>query len=198
MESGRDLTGGSERPQKKLRSACDICHQTKVRCSSDTPCRTCENLDIECVYSVSNRVGRPRGIKNKKTLNRLSKADESRSQIGANTGSIGEDGMLESNGALHDVFNPGSIHPEFSELQTQMGFNQPTGRPLSAPPSVNLTPDIDALNLSLPASDDPSLSMVDSTALWQTFRELADFSTTEVMLLRRVFCSLLITYRTLS
>ena len=142
---------------------------------------------MECLYSVSNRVGRPRGIKNKKTLDRLSKAGESRPQIGGNSGGVEEDGIPESNDALHDIFNPGSMHPDLSDFQTQMAVNQPSGPALSAPSSVNLTPDLDALNLSLPASDATLLSMVDSTAPWPTFHDLADFAALEVMLLRRLF-----------
>lgn len=136
---------------------------------------------------------RPRGIKNKKTLNPLSKADEPRSQIENYTDSIEKDSMPKSNEVLHDVSSPNSIHPELSELQIQKGANQPNGPPLSASSSVNLTPDNHTLSFSLPASDASSLSMADSTALWQTFRELADLSTTEVMLSRRLFGSLLIT-----
>ncbi|KAL8787345.1 MAG: hypothetical protein Q9195_007804 [Heterodermia aff. obscurata] len=137
---------------------------------------------MECVYSVSNRVGRPRGIKNKKTLDRLGKATaDSRPQTeGNNTGSVEEDSMPESNDALHDVFNPARMPPELSELQPRMGVNQPGGPALaSAPANVGLTPEIDALNLSLHANDAPLLPMVDSTAPWPTFRELADFSTSE-------------------
>ena len=186
MEAGRNLTAKSGRPHRKLRSACDLCHQTKVRCSGDTPCQTCENLDMECVYSVSNRVGRPRGIKNKKTLDRLSKAGGSRPQIEGSPGGVEENSMRESNDALHDLFNPDSMHLELSELQPQMAVNQPRGPPFSAPPSGNLTPEIDALNLSLPASHAPFLSMDDPTAPWPTFHELADFSALEVMLLWRL------------
>ena len=75
------------RPPKKLRSACDACHQGKVRCSGGNPCEMCQGLEAECVYSVSNRIGRPKGTKNKKTLDRLGQAahDGSRSS-GASRG----------------------------------------------------------------------------------------------------------------
>lgn len=52
--------------QPKLRSTCDACQQAKVRCSHDTPrCRRCQTHKIECVYSVSRRMGRPRRIQAK-------------------------------------------------------------------------------------------------------------------------------------
>lgn len=46
---------------RKLRSACDICHQGKTRCSGGNPCTGCQNSGAECTYSVSNRLGRPKG-----------------------------------------------------------------------------------------------------------------------------------------
>jgi Fungal Zn(2)-Cys(6) binuclear cluster domain len=49
----------------KLRSACDKCHETKVRCSGDVPCQGCLTSRSLCFYSVSNPLGRPRGTKKK-------------------------------------------------------------------------------------------------------------------------------------
>lgn len=46
---------------RRLRSACDICHQGKTRCSGGNPCTGCQNSGAECTYSVSNRLGRPKG-----------------------------------------------------------------------------------------------------------------------------------------
>lgn len=58
---------------KKLRSACDICHQAKMKCSGGTPCQGCRSSDHECIYSVSKRIGRPKGTKNKRTADRVSR-----------------------------------------------------------------------------------------------------------------------------
>nr|A0A348HAZ0.1 RecName: Full=Transcription factor phiO; AltName: Full=Phomoidride biosynthesis cluster protein O [fungal sp. ATCC 74256]BBG28512.1 putative transcription factor [fungal sp. ATCC 74256] len=50
----------SEKPPK-IRSTCDACQAAKLRCSRDKPrCRRCQNLNKECVYSVSRPLGRPR------------------------------------------------------------------------------------------------------------------------------------------
>jgi hypothetical protein len=57
--------------QKSLRSACDLCHQGKIKCSGGTVCEGCERLGVKCTYSTSNRTGRPKGVKNKKTLERI-------------------------------------------------------------------------------------------------------------------------------
>ncbi|KAH8694079.1 hypothetical protein BGW36DRAFT_430104 [Talaromyces proteolyticus] len=53
---------------KKLRSACDTCHQTKVRCSGGNPCQMCQHLEAECIYSPSSRKGRPKGTRPRKSL----------------------------------------------------------------------------------------------------------------------------------
>lgn len=58
---------------KKLRTACDICHQAKMKCSGGTPCQGCRSSDHACIYSVSKRIGRPKGTKNKRTADRASR-----------------------------------------------------------------------------------------------------------------------------
>jgi hypothetical protein len=51
----------------RLRSACDSCHQLKVKCSGSQPCDGCVNSRSLCIYSVSGRLGRPKGTKNKRS-----------------------------------------------------------------------------------------------------------------------------------
>ncbi|KAJ5273179.1 hypothetical protein N7478_008304 [Penicillium angulare] len=65
------LAGKVTTGQKTLRSACDLCHQGKVKCGGGTPCEGCDKLGVRCIYSTSNRTGRPKGVKNKKTLERI-------------------------------------------------------------------------------------------------------------------------------
>ena len=62
----------------KLRSACDRCHSSKVRCSGDMPCQTCLMSKCLCFYSVSNPLGRPRGTKNANTRTRPSRNNSGR------------------------------------------------------------------------------------------------------------------------
>ena len=66
------LEASSSSPLKKLRTACDVCHQNKTKCSGQKPCVGCLQAGIHCFYSVSNRIGRPKGARNKKTLDRAS------------------------------------------------------------------------------------------------------------------------------
>ncbi|KAL3473363.1 hypothetical protein BJX99DRAFT_261427 [Aspergillus californicus] len=44
----------------KVRSTCNACQQAKIRCSHERPsCKRCQKHGIECVYSISRRLGRP-------------------------------------------------------------------------------------------------------------------------------------------
>lgn len=66
----------------KFRSACDRCHDTKVRCSGDMPCQACLVSKSLCFYSVSNPLGRPRGTKNRN--------NRQRSNVNSGDGSDGD------------------------------------------------------------------------------------------------------------
>ncbi|KAL2814376.1 hypothetical protein BDW59DRAFT_177955 [Aspergillus cavernicola] len=44
----------------KVRSTCNPCQQAKIRCSHERPsCKRCQKHNLECVYSISRRLGRP-------------------------------------------------------------------------------------------------------------------------------------------
>ncbi|KAK0707077.1 hypothetical protein B0T26DRAFT_609555, partial [Lasiosphaeria miniovina] len=51
-----------------VRSACNACHQFKIRCSGGEPCQPCRDSMFLCTYSPGRRLGRPKGSKNKRTL----------------------------------------------------------------------------------------------------------------------------------
>jgi hypothetical protein len=73
-------------PRRKLRSACDFCHRSKIRCSGGTPCAKCRircvslrmsivhhkeltrYSDMQCQYSYMEQLGKPKGSRNKKTI----------------------------------------------------------------------------------------------------------------------------------
>lgn len=63
-------TQRSASDHKKLRSACDACHQCKVKCSGGSPCFRCTTKGLLCRYGYQNRAGKPKGSKNRKTLER--------------------------------------------------------------------------------------------------------------------------------
>ncbi|KAF5546743.1 hypothetical protein FNAPI_8761 [Fusarium napiforme] len=47
--------------QPRLRSCCDSCTKSKVKCSGEMPsCQRCRMRGLDCVYSQARRAGRPR------------------------------------------------------------------------------------------------------------------------------------------
>ena len=77
--ANRESTDQQDTPalsSKKLRSACDRCHQSKMKCSGGMPCAGCFNPGENCCYSVSNRSGRPKGAKNKRIHKQMSIAQQ--------------------------------------------------------------------------------------------------------------------------
>ncbi|KAF2869624.1 hypothetical protein BDV95DRAFT_608465 [Massariosphaeria phaeospora] len=60
---------------KKLRAACDACHNAKIKCSGGgVMCAKCIKDKVQCRYSYRGNIGKPKGSLNKKTLERMSKA----------------------------------------------------------------------------------------------------------------------------
>ncbi|WPH01837.1 Hypothetical protein R9X50_00469100 [Acrodontium crateriforme] len=67
--------------QLRLRSSCDLCYASKVKCSGTKPCDTCRRVTLaECKYSHVKSVGRPRGSRNKSFNNKVAKADHKLNQ----------------------------------------------------------------------------------------------------------------------
>ncbi|KAH3058923.1 hypothetical protein KXW16_002908 [Aspergillus fumigatus] len=47
--------------QGELRSSCDLCYSSKVRCPREKPtCARCDKIGVRCTYSPTKRPGRPR------------------------------------------------------------------------------------------------------------------------------------------
>lgn len=66
-------------PLKKHKSACDQCNASKVKCpGGGIPCQRCADSSQPCHYSLARRIGKPRGSKNRKTLERMRQAKEGR------------------------------------------------------------------------------------------------------------------------
>ncbi|KAJ6014350.1 hypothetical protein N7540_008941 [Penicillium herquei] len=62
MSLSKQVKGGTGQMPKsvKVRSTCNACQQAKIRCSHEKPsCRRCQKHNIDCIYSVSRRLGRP-------------------------------------------------------------------------------------------------------------------------------------------
>jgi Fungal Zn(2)-Cys(6) binuclear cluster domain len=75
---------------KKYKAACDKCHATKVKCpGGGPPCQRCADSCYSCNYSLTTRVGKPPGSRNKKTLERLRRAGQVNTEKDTGDDSIG-------------------------------------------------------------------------------------------------------------
>lgn len=45
-------------PTKRLRTACDLCRQCRIKCSGGSTCQRCASNGLKCNYGVSMRHGR--------------------------------------------------------------------------------------------------------------------------------------------
>ena len=163
---------------KKLRTACDICHQAKMKCSGGTPCQGCRGSDHECVYSVSKRIGRPKGTKNKRTADRANRQQlekerkshkiERESQVPVSTPSAGQ----------------------ISRAQTQpIAFDKSTGQQPVMMGSISIDMLLESASnipYSLPGSDGRG-HFADHTNRWYDFGDLTEASPLKVSLQRHSF-----------
>lgn len=60
----------------RLRNACDVCHKLKRRCSGAMPCENCAFLGSSCFYSVTGRLGRPRGSRIRRIVDNSTKSPQ--------------------------------------------------------------------------------------------------------------------------
>ncbi|KAI0130234.1 hypothetical protein BJ170DRAFT_307253 [Xylariales sp. AK1849] len=66
----------SDTGTRRLRRACNLCHQMKLRCTGTNPCARCQDTGCECVYALAAKLGKPKGARNKKTLQRLQNKEQ--------------------------------------------------------------------------------------------------------------------------
>ena len=83
----------------KIRSACDICHHSKIKCHGGNPCEGCKRSGARCRYSQSNRVGRPKGVKNQRNL----QCAEAQGRARGKHRQLGTKGIARSQQALPDT-----------------------------------------------------------------------------------------------
>ncbi|KAL3429374.1 hypothetical protein BDV09DRAFT_200682 [Aspergillus tetrazonus] len=68
--SSTTLPASTTTEGKRLRRACNACHRMKLRCSGTKPCARCQDTGNECAYAFVAKLGKPRGSRNKKTIER--------------------------------------------------------------------------------------------------------------------------------
>ena len=64
----------------KLRTACENCRQSKVKCnlSGKNMCIRCLRHGLQCQYGFANRSGKPKGSKNRATLRKMGQLPDDR------------------------------------------------------------------------------------------------------------------------
>lgn len=83
---------------EKYKAACDHCHRSKTKCSGGgPPCKRCADTFHPCHYSPAARIGKPKGSKNKKTLERFHR------NVDKNGGSDNGDGFAR-------LLQPPTVH----------------------------------------------------------------------------------------
>ncbi|KAJ5104060.1 hypothetical protein N7532_004589 [Penicillium argentinense] len=80
-ESNDSPYAGGDAP--KLRTACENCRQSKVKCnlSGKNVCTRCLRHGLQCQYGFANRSGKPKGSKNRATLRKLGQLQEDKPPI---------------------------------------------------------------------------------------------------------------------
>ncbi|KAJ5643739.1 uncharacterized protein N7484_006246 [Penicillium longicatenatum] len=80
-ESNGSPYAGDNAP--KLRTACENCRQSKVKCnlSGKNVCTRCLRHGLQCQYGFANRSGKPKGSKNRATLRKLGQLQEDKPPI---------------------------------------------------------------------------------------------------------------------
>ncbi|KAJ5683292.1 hypothetical protein N7462_006457 [Penicillium macrosclerotiorum] len=80
-ESNGSPYAGGDAP--KLRTACENCRQSKVKCnlSGKNVCTRCLRHGLQCQYGFANRSGKPKGSKNRATLRKLGQLQEEKPSI---------------------------------------------------------------------------------------------------------------------
>ena len=80
-DSIRTRLVGGDAP--KLRTACENCRQSKVKCnlSGKNACTRCLRNGLQCQYGFANRSGKPKGSKNRATLRKLGQLPEDKAPV---------------------------------------------------------------------------------------------------------------------
>ncbi|KAL8699514.1 MAG: hypothetical protein Q9201_005965 [Fulgogasparrea decipioides] len=85
--SNKNTQAAVPEQRRKLRAACDRCHQAKTKCSGGEPCNSCSSSDEHCHYTAITRTGRPKGSKNKRTQAQMDDKQQAEGDCSQNRGS---------------------------------------------------------------------------------------------------------------
>ncbi|KAG6039056.1 hypothetical protein E4U19_007554 [Claviceps sp. Clav32 group G5] len=136
---------------KKLRSACDACHASKVRCSGEQICARCQRDNVACHYSYRAHQGKPKGSLNRKTIERMKAAGfiEQRpvaSQPPGHGSSRDSSSVCASGSTTDTLLNFIDIQPPGERNESPVAIHA-TPSPCFAMTGQALLPDFDTANL---------------------------------------------------
>lgn len=138
-----------------------------MKCSGGTPCQGCRGSDHECIYSVSKRIGRPKGTKNKRTADRISRQQSEKER---KTHRNEYEGRVPVSTPSPDQIS--RVNPQ------PLAFDSGTGQSAATISNASIDTLLErASNVpySLPGSEGRGL-FADSTNRWYDFGELAQTS----------------------
>ncbi|KAF7513297.1 hypothetical protein GJ744_009718 [Endocarpon pusillum] len=158
-------------PTKKRRAACDKCHASKVKCpGGGPPCQRCAENCHSCNYSLTTRIGKPPGSRNKKTLERLRRASQVNAEkdcVNASMGSgldahceHGESNSSRDAICAYSPQTPQTLQPISPRIE-QPSFSS---SPCSSPPLAH-----DLLD-----DNDAFIDKDDISALWSSDMEVSN------------------------
>lgn len=88
----------------KVRSTCNACQQAKIRCSHEKPaCRRCQKHNMDCVYSMSRRLGRPAKKRDGEQRPKKERRVQKQAKAAKRNGSENEDQKSETKGFEGEV-----------------------------------------------------------------------------------------------
>ena len=103
----------------KYRASCDRCYLAKVKCSKERPtCPRCENLGLACSYSPSQRTGKSRRTK----IRRTSAPQDSESQTAFSSQPSPE---VPTNASIQS-FERSSLQPDSGSPRSQSNVTMAT------------------------------------------------------------------------
>lgn len=133
----------------RIRSACDACHKTKIRCNGEVLCEACLNSGNLCIYSYSGRLGRPKGTRNNK-----GRANDRRTYLQSPTFSEKDEIMPH----LAERLSP---HRSARSVNRQASRQEP---PTSQPPVFSIPEDVATGVLSIDSSEYGEMFEIDTLA----------------------------------
>ncbi|KAL4741244.1 hypothetical protein BDV11DRAFT_203679 [Aspergillus similis] len=105
----------------KIRQTCNACQQAKIRCDHERPsCKRCQKHNIDCIYSISRRLGRP-AKKRDPHLDSTGQNDGplSKKARGPKKKKVKEEPMTDFN--ANDLSLDGDDKPLFDDLAFEQG-----------------------------------------------------------------------------